>query len=261
MKKTILFLTALAFSLAALSIPALAAEEYENAYGLFSHWESAGYPDDVGGVYSADGGNKLCILLVGRTDEREVEIKSMLRDASTVSFGDSEYSLNDMKKAQDEIVRNYMGKDKPVVGCGVGWTCVDGKVKGFGESGKESRVTVMVLTDNAKETEKLLKKLYGDMVYVEKTDGFVTMEDTTAYATEKEAQKLWPFAAAAFALLAFGSAVFLKRRNHSAAMETSSGEIVTGGKAMTYRQTEKTVAESGKIPSDKVLEKIREEIK
>ena len=58
--------------------PALAAQ-YQDANWLYADWELNGYPDDVGGVYSYDGdATHLCVLLVGRTPEREAEIKASL---------------------------------------------------------------------------------------------------------------------------------------------------------------------------------------
>ena len=39
-----------------LAIPAAAAAPYANAQALFEAWEREGYPDDVAGVYSVDGG-------------------------------------------------------------------------------------------------------------------------------------------------------------------------------------------------------------
>ena len=53
-----------------LAIPAAAAAPYANAQALFEAWEREGYPDDVAGVYSVDGGTYLCILLLDDTPER-----------------------------------------------------------------------------------------------------------------------------------------------------------------------------------------------
>ena len=79
--------------------------------------------------------------------------------------------------SQEEIVAEHMRTpvEWRVVGIGVGWATIDGQVTGFGESGKESRVVVSVLTEHADEYRDRFRKKYGDMVYVEAQDGYNTV--------------------------------------------------------------------------------------
>ena len=90
MKKLIAFLIALTCILA-LSVTALAAnsdnnkslspdsDKYKNIVALYEHWETNGYPDNVGFVFSTDGStNNLTVLLVGDDGTAENQIRSML---------------------------------------------------------------------------------------------------------------------------------------------------------------------------------------
>ncbi len=159
----------------------VSAAQYGGAQDLFVEWETNGYPDYVAGVYSVDGGAELEILLVEGQEDKAEELQALVDQELTLEYG-AIYSHNELMRINDEIVQAYMmNGDGKVVGCGVGWTVIDGEVSGFGESGRESRVTVSVLDDAAQEIADLFYEKYGDAVVVESTGGFtVTAEDMTA---------------------------------------------------------------------------------
>lgn len=166
------------------SVMVLAAQ-YGSAYDLFAEWEANGYPDYVGGVSSLDGGSELVILLVEGQEEKAEELQALVAQELNLAYG-AKYSHNELTRINDEIVQEYMiNGDGKVVGCGVGWTVVDGEVTGFGESGRESRVTVSVLDDAAQEYAGLFYGKYGDAVVVESTGGITaTTEDMSAVRDE-----------------------------------------------------------------------------
>lgn len=178
-KLGILFLVVLLFSVTAV------ASQYGSAYDLFAEWEANGYPDYVGGVSSLDGGSELVILLVEGQEDKAEELQALVDQELHLAYG-AKYSQNELTRINDEIVQEYMiNGDGKVVGCGVGWTVVDGEVTGFGESGRESRVTVSVLDDAAQEIADLFYEKYGDAVVVESTGGIAaTTEDMSAVRDE-----------------------------------------------------------------------------
>ena len=94
---------------------------YENIVALYEHWETNGYPDYVGFVYSTDGSeNNLTVLLVGDDGTLENQIRSMLISDSGVSFGSAKYSYNELLAIADEISSDYLEKNKHFYGLGVG---------------------------------------------------------------------------------------------------------------------------------------------
>jgi len=156
MKKTaaLLLVILLAVSLCA---PALAAQ-YQDANWLYADWELNGYPDDVGGVYSYDGdATHLCVLLVGRTPEREAEIRASLEDSETLRFGDATRPYSEVLAARGEIESAYMNDEQyGIASMGV---TVNGAKTDF-------VVSVDVTADRYDETARILKEKYGDTVEV-----------------------------------------------------------------------------------------------
>lgn len=177
LKRTIFI--ALAFLMALLPGAALAEDAvYADILELYAHWEETGMPDWVSAVSSTDGSaDKLTVVLVDGQEDREAELRALLRDDSTLTVvTGGAYSHAALLRVQQEICDRYMGEAGVVAGCGVGWTTVDGKVTGFGESGRESRVVVEVLREHYDEYRKRLEEQYGDMVWVVASDGYVVAE-------------------------------------------------------------------------------------
>ena len=156
MKKTaaLLLVILLAVSLCA---PALAAQ-YQDANWLYADWELNGYPDDVGGVYSYDGdATHLCVLLVGRTPEREAEIRASLEDSETLRFGDATRPYSEVLAARGEIESAYMNDEQYGI-TSMGVTVNSAKT--------DFVVSVDVTAERYDETARLLKEKYGDTVEV-----------------------------------------------------------------------------------------------
>ena len=163
MKKLFGALLALAMALSC-TTPVFAT--YQSIYDLYAAWEQDGYPDYVAGVYSTDGSAEhLTVQLVGDTDGAlEAQLRGQLLDDSALTVEPGTFSHNELLQINQEIVETYMIQQPgSVVSCGVGWNA-DG---GFGSSGKESRVVVTVLADDADAFAQLMKDAYGDAVVVE----------------------------------------------------------------------------------------------
>ena len=99
----ILMIICLAFAFHAV----VQAAEFANAYTLLQEWETNGYPDDVGSIYSTDGTPyNLTVQLVGSDFEaRAEEIRAMLDDPSTISFEKGTYSDKQLHEISSEIAR------------------------------------------------------------------------------------------------------------------------------------------------------------
>ncbi len=232
--KKIRKLTLIFLLVAALAVTVSAAQ-YGNANDLFTQWETDGYPDFVAGVYSADGGADLAILIVEGGEAEAKALQDVTAAELTFVYG-AKYSQNELNRINDEIVQEYMiGGDGKVVGCGTGWTVVNGEVTGFGESGKEFRVTVMVLDDAAQEYANVFYEKYGDAVVVEATDGIVTT-DTAAVLEEVSlsldlgasgTQRQWILLALfALVLLLLLCVLTLRRRTMQTAKKVASSKPV-----------------------------------
>ena len=181
MKRLLCFLLILCL---ALSLPIAAqAAQFANAYTLLQDWETNGYPDDVGSIYSTDGTPyNLTVQLVGDNFEaRAEEIRAMLDDPSTISFEKGTYTDKQLHEISAEITDAYLTEGSGVQSVGVGW----GTNGGFGESGKEMRVVVRADEAHAIDLAQELGSKYGDAVIVESSEGKPELTDATDEATEE----------------------------------------------------------------------------
>lgn len=128
-----------------------------------AQWDTAGYPDDVAGIYYDEEAGCLALLVVGESAVKTYE--KLLTGAYTV--GTAAYSMNEMLAAQAEIGPEMTGEDSKIYATGVGWTNIDGQVTGFGASGKEFRLVVSVDKSVLAQYTEAFHQRYGDMVYVE----------------------------------------------------------------------------------------------
>ena len=144
----------------------------------------------------------------------------MVEDASSVEIivADGSYGYNELLQVQETIAGEYMGTNGKggVVSIATGLALVDGKVVGFGESGKELRVIVGVQPPYADEFRNRFQKQYGDMVYVEVAEDVVRMD---AVLEPPVTHQYRGYVIGVLALLASAAAVFLliRRRNSAAA--------------------------------------------
>ena len=188
MKKLICVCLILCLALA-LSAGVLAAQ-FANAYTLLQDWETNGYPDDVGSIYSTDGTPyNLTVQLVGDNFEaRAEEIRAMLDDPSTISFEKGTYTDKQLHEISSEIADAYIKDGSGVQSVGVGW----GSSGGFGASGKEMRVVVTADEDRAVDLYQELGSKYGDAVVVEASKGKPELTDDASEAPASEDQLISP---------------------------------------------------------------------
>jgi hypothetical protein len=273
MKKLIAFLIALtcilSFSMTALATgsdndsesvepePLLNHDTYENITALYEHWETNGYPDYVGFVFSTDGSeNNLTVLLVGDDGTAENQIRGMLISDSGLSFGSAEYSYNELLAIAGEISSEYLEKNNLFYDLGVGWGGVDDVAPGFGASGKEPRVVVGVDKSILTEYTKKFEKLYGDKVVVFESEAFV-LEDLP----DKNTSQLWLLIPMVF--LVGAGILFVIRTQRVPAMQTTSGSVVARSAPVSRKQVIDAVKNSEVSPRaevfDSILSKINKE--
>ena len=176
-------------------------------------------PDWVCSVVSADGSSERLAVVVNSNAAAE-NLTVMVEDASSVEIivADGSYGYNELLRVQEAIAGEYMGVNGKggVVHIATGLALVDGKVVGFGESGKELRVIVGVQPQYADEFRNRFQKQYGDMVYVEVAEDVVRMD---AVLEPPVTHQYRGYVIGVLALLASTAAVFLliRRRNSAAA--------------------------------------------
>ena len=202
-----------------LSIAATAAETYPSMAELYQHWCATQMPGWVCSVVSADGSSERLAVVVNSNAAAE-NLTVMVEDASSVEIivADGSYGYNELLQVQETIAGEYMGTNGKggVVRIATGLALVDGKVVGFGESGKELRVIVGVQPQYADEFRNRFQKQYGDMVYVEVAEDVVRMD---AVLEPPVTHQYRGYVIGVLALLASAAAVFLliRRRNSAAA--------------------------------------------
>lgn len=251
MKKPISFVLALLLMFV-FACTAMAEQVAPDAQGLFAHWEANGYPDDVGGVYYNEASGKLVIMLVGADANRQQEILAMIGDPKSVEFGESKYSHNQMLAVQEEITAQMVA-GSGIHAVGVGWASINGEVKGFGGSGKESRVVVTVDKSVYKKYSAEFASRYGDMVYVETGDAVVPLD-----AGVSGNPWLLP-AVIALTLAATATAIALNRRR-VAAMQTSNGATVTGARHISRQEVIESIKASELKPSESAHARLMERL-
>ena len=246
MKKLIIFTVLL---LCIFAPAAYGAEKYPDINALFQHWETDGYPDYVGGVFSTDGGTtRLTVLLVGDDGSAAEQIRASLIDDGGLSFGSAVFSMGELKAVNDEIVEKFLGKADKLYSVGVGWTSSGGLVTGFGESGTEPRVVVSVDESVLQEYRDKFHALYGGIVVVE-AGGPVTLAGKMIRGPETAAWQL-PLLLAIIA----GTLIImlLVRARPVTAMQTAEGGVVSSPAPVGRREAISAVKNSRAVPDDGV---------
>lgn len=267
MKKKLLCALCVLLSILCMTSAALAAETYSDIAELYQHWSMTEWPAWVCSVSSTDGSAERLTVVVVSSQAAE-ELSAMLADDSTLTVvvSDGGYTDSQLRKVQEEIVDKYMTAGGPVVSIGVGWTTIDGKVTGFGESGHESRVVVGVLEEHVEEYRALLEQQYGEMVYVE-TGGVITLTgggaagDAASFREELGMKTPSPYVWYLLGLAALlCAAAFLLQRRHAFAVRQVNGQVIQASKPLTAHQVEAAVAESTEEPAPGTFEKVLEKL-
>ncbi|NLA86315.1 MAG: hypothetical protein GX847_03320 [Clostridiales bacterium] len=229
---------------------------------ILADWETNGYPDDIGGVFYDQETGKMTIFLVRSGIERENELRAVIPG---IAFLPSAYSYNELLAVQEAITKEMMSQsagETVIYSTGIGFTSIDGKVTGFGESGKEFRVVVSVDQSVYAETSNRLHQLYGDMVYVESGTAIVPAVDELINTSAPSGIKL-PFLfalIALFLLAALVAASMLLRRRRGYAVQTANGETLTFLNRLTRKQTAEAVKDAAVQPGDAVYERIQKHL-
>lgn len=235
---------------------------------LYDEWEQNGYPDDIGGVYFDDELGELVVLLKNGTDARREELRALTGDPD-LQFTDCAYSINELREVRDRLLLEMSGDASGIYGLGIGWTTRDGEVVGFGESGREFRVTVMVDEKMLDRYAQEFAARFGDMVHVEAgqmpvtddyTDGREVYEIGAMGHTGGNAPSAGPLGLLlpALAALTLGALVILSLRRARAA-RTTAGTTVTA-RPLSRRDVEEAVRESAPSPLEEAYGKLMERI-
>ncbi|MDR1131318.1 MAG: hypothetical protein LBL15_02745 [Oscillospiraceae bacterium] len=230
-------------------------KKFSNVEELFEYWETNGYPDYVGSVYSTDGNmNNLTVLLVNDDGTKANEIRALLADDSGVSFGKAPFSHNAMETVKNEIISNHLGKDDKVYSVGIGWISADGVVIGFGESGKESRVVVFVDESISTDYANKFYELYGDIVVVAAGDAIVYQNQNAV-----PDNNLWLWLTF-MVIISVAAILFFNRTRFVSAMQTNKGIIVTQSVPVSRKKTIEAIKNSEVTPSDEVFNSVLSQI-
>lgn len=219
-----------------------AADQYADAEELFQHWETAGYPAYVCGVWTEDNGKTLIVSVLD-SEEGEAgkrEILELIADDSSVSFEYGKYSKNDLLRAQNEINTAFPGK-------GVMSTAL---------SEKENLIIVGVDMENASDelsdlTDSLSDR-YGDRIMiVQGEEVFLTSGGEPSYR--------FAYFAALFTFAALITVMILaKNRRRVMAVQTNTGDIAAASDKLTKKQVEKLIKAAGSVPSKELDRRIGE---
>ena len=267
MKKLIVFLSLILLCIAC-CLPAFAAEDelpdgsFENAEALFQYWETNGYPDYIGGLWTDNGTTyPLTFSLVNGAGREEV--LRLLADDGSVVFATARYSRNALMRVQDELFA-YFEQD-------VGLTHT-------GLMEMQNAIEIGIASERAedartKEFLDMLRREYGDMVYVVMSDGYTTytmdvldMEGASVdaiFTQEVRMRERWLRLGTllGLALLCALATVLIFRHRHAAMLQTVSGEQVREVRGrLSRRQVEKKIKESESTPDASLEERIRSKL-
>lgn len=148
-------------------------------------WEmTEDYPDNVGYVAMHEDQETYIIGLVENNEERQAEILELVPQSGNIEFEEAAYSYNELQATQEELANEWL--ERPgVLGVGIGWSVEDGEITGFGESGNEMRVVVQVSPEEEANLTNQLEAEYGELVYIEVSEGMSTYEDGAVEESEE----------------------------------------------------------------------------
>ena len=231
-----------------------------------------GYPDDVGGVYYDKNTGMLCMLVVNPSPERIEELRAQfdneefLRQSgagSGLAFTPCKYSYVELARVQYEIY-TLMGDGSKIFGTGIGWHDASSDTPGFGESGKEFRVTVSVDESVLSKYHTDFTNMYGDKVFVTANgEGVADDAGMNALVFEggnKNGFNTWIWAVGGIFILGMAVILYANRTRLIPAFQTNNGNVVTGNTPASTKQTVAAIKNSALTPSDDVFKNIMEKV-
>ena len=264
---------------------------------LIGQWERDGYPDDIGGAYYDSDAGTMGFLLVNYTPERIEELRLLVSDQATIT--PCKYSYNELRLAQAEI-NSIIGADSGIYSTSVGWTSTDGRVHGFGESGKEFRLEVGVDESVYDHYSEGFAALYGDRVVVKAIDPSDMPREAASSELQSDGSSIaknpvtyegglivpvdisvalagsafntvfvrqqplirnnWIIPAILILLCGVAVALYFNRARLIPAMQTNTGNVVTGRASVSRKQTIAAIKNSALAPSDDAFKSIMEQV-
>lgn len=177
----------------------LFAETQIHSKDLLMYWTQNGYPDTVSSVCIED--NHTIVLLTENSEENQNEIKNLVLDSENIFFQTGKYSYNYMKCVEEEIIENYLKKDKDIYSVGISSYSPSDKTHGFGSNHLESRVCITMSNEAYNLYHSELEQKYGDVIQLFKGESIVFFTPKTQ--TAKIALKAVIFFLIIFVLLFF----------------------------------------------------------
>jgi|SRR5690625_2897768 len=229
---------------------------------LNAEWEKNGYPDFVGHVYYDQDINKFKLGLVDMEDPEAEELIASLDDLDSIEIETAAFAYNDLLEIQESISEDLAkssNDEEGINGVAVGWTTIDGKVSGFGDSGKEFRVIVTVDESVYDEYKEKFSSVYGEKVYVESGE-FVTFADDMVREEiqpfSAQNNLLWIYLSLFVLVCAVIIFVFITYQKFTTVKQTPSGHLLSSSKTLSKGEVVTTVKKETVQPSDEVYEKI-----
>lgn len=243
MKKLIITIAALVIVFTC-TVSVMAAGEFATSADLFQYWEETTYPDYVCGVWSNDGTMNSLTIAVQENDAGNAgkqEILELIADDSTVTFAYQQYSLNYLRKVQEEL-DTYFEKDLGLASTGV--------------NVYTNKVDVGVLEEKANNPETIamieeISSKYGDLVFIECTYAVVSVEDTVAdlYTVgynENEGNNNYIIVIVGIVgtVLAAVALTFAIRKKNALTLQTNTGETLSASASLSIKEVETMVKSS-----------------
>jgi hypothetical protein len=169
---------------------------------LHAIWTIFGYPDDVGAMFYDNDTGLYGFSVINPTPGRIAELRELAIADVVIVTG--VYSWNEMNLVRDEIAA-MMGHSHGLYSAGIGSA---GVIRGFGESGKESRVVVRVEESELRRYRAEFARRYGDIVYVYASGPAILLDGTSVDGTSGD-MRWWVAASAAGFALLLASAIFV----------------------------------------------------
>ena len=258
MKKFYVFILCVVLA-CAVSIPVSAADEYANAGELYQVWYE-NMPDYITGVWSTDGsGENLTFGIKADADMEAVkaEILSLIKNDASVSFAVQKYSMNELRRINDELLTYFPGPendaDYGLIGMGI-YDTSNVIIVEILEARKDDPVTVAFI-------EEITGK-YGDAISIAYGENYVqTLVSPITTDVQKKASSAALFGVFGGVILFFmGFILYLKRKQSVMVLQTAGGAAVTESEKLSVREVETMIRGSEMTVPDTMEEKIMQKI-